>query len=523
MVTARHRRRERLDDATARRTPTRLRWWLVVTAASVIIGVAMSFVAAEALTRRQVDAERRRFETQSAEIAATTRLAIKGAEDLTIAVAAFVLEHPNVTRSEFSAWVRQLRAYERYPELKGIGFMVPVTPEQLPGYAAAAVADATDRPPAAREFALLPPGERPFYCLMRVSESTLPALPLGLDLCETGTRDRLLESRDTGETFFEATLLSGTWLGIQTPVYAGGSVPTTPGARRAAFLGWLGTVIDPAVVLEQALSAHPGVAARIRYQSPQSTVGFLSGSVPRDALSVRTGLESRWTLVTYRAPLDASILGTTMARVLLFGGIFLSILGCALFAVLVTGRARAERLVAQKTEELREQALHDPLTGLANRALLADRIDHVLARCRRGGVSAVAFYLDLDDFKAVNDTFGHEVGDQLLQEVASRLLATVREADTIGRMGGDEFVVLVDGSVSSAGPDLVADRLLDALRRPYHLPGIDEPLSVSASIGIAEGAAVSASELLRDADKALYRSKAAGKDRSTRLPGPDSN
>jgi diguanylate cyclase (GGDEF)-like protein len=169
---------------------------------------------------------------------------------------------------------------------------------------------------------------------------------------------------------------------------------------------------------------------------------------------------------------------------------------------------------ARLVDQIRFQALHDPLTGLPNRGLILDRIEQMLARARRTNVATAALFIDLDGFKGVNDTLGHAVGDQLLCAVTARLSLTMRESDSVGRLGGDEFIVLVDGATMDAGPELVAERLLAVLRPPYELEGLrNGPLKLTASIGIAVGIRPSATELLRDADIALYEAKTAGKDR----------
>jgi diguanylate cyclase (GGDEF)-like protein len=168
---------------------------------------------------------------------------------------------------------------------------------------------------------------------------------------------------------------------------------------------------------------------------------------------------------------------------------------------------------ARLVEQIRFQAVHDTLTGLPNRALILDRTEQMLARARRSYVPVAALFIDLDGFKEVNDTLGHAIGDQLLHAVAARLAGIMRESDSVGRLGGDEFVVLVEGSTMDAGPELVAERLLSVLRQPFELEDATcGPLSLTASIGIAAGARSSATELLRDADVALYGAKAAGKD-----------
>jgi diguanylate cyclase (GGDEF)-like protein/PAS domain S-box-containing protein len=162
-------------------------------------------------------------------------------------------------------------------------------------------------------------------------------------------------------------------------------------------------------------------------------------------------------------------------------------------------------------DSLAHAALHDPLTGLPNRALILNRAEQMLARGRRQHTPVAALFLDLDDFKDINDTLGHEAGDQLLASVAARMTSTLREGDTVGRLGGDEFIVLVEGASLAAGAEVVAERIRDVLAPPFEIPASDVPLQVTVSIGIAEGDRAQPGELLRDADIALYRAKAAGK------------
>jgi diguanylate cyclase (GGDEF)-like protein len=169
---------------------------------------------------------------------------------------------------------------------------------------------------------------------------------------------------------------------------------------------------------------------------------------------------------------------------------------------------------ARLLESIRHQALHDSLTGLPNRTLILDRVEQMLARARRRDIESAALFIDLDGFKQVNDTLGHDAGDRLLRSVAARLSATLREADTIARIGGDEFVVLVEGGTPTGSPEFVAERLLEVLREPFEID--DAPrgsLRITASIGIAYGAHITAGDLLRDADIALYEAKTAGRNR----------
>jgi len=174
----------------------------------------------------------------------------------------------------------------------------------------------------------------------------------------------------------------------------------------------------------------------------------------------------------------------------------------------ITERKEAE-------SQLRHVALHDPLTGLPNRTLILDRADQMLVRARREYRPVAALFVDLDNFKDINDSLGHDAGDKVLQAVAHRFVGILRASDTVGRLGGDEFVVLAEGASLGAGPEMVAERLHDTLREPFRIEGYATvSLTVTASIGIAGGQRNSASELLRDADIALYRAKALGKNRS---------
>ncbi|HTZ85531.1 MAG TPA: EAL domain-containing protein [Solirubrobacteraceae bacterium] len=177
-------------------------------------------------------------------------------------------------------------------------------------------------------------------------------------------------------------------------------------------------------------------------------------------------------------------------------------------------RRRTDEELKRREEELAFLATHDPLTGLPNRTLILDRVQRMLDRATRSQTPVAALFIDLDNFKTINDTLGHGVGDELLRAVAARLEGAVRQADGLGRLGGDEFVVLAEELTLKAGPELVAERLLDALKEPFHLgEGERTSVTVSASVGIAVGLRESAEELLRDADVAMYRAKWDGKNR----------
>jgi diguanylate cyclase (GGDEF)-like protein len=177
-------------------------------------------------------------------------------------------------------------------------------------------------------------------------------------------------------------------------------------------------------------------------------------------------------------------------------------------------RQNSHEELTRRQEELAFLATHDALTGLPNRTLILDRVEQMLVRSRRSQTPVAALFVDLDNFKSINDTLGHGVGDELLRAVAARLDGVVRDIDALGRLGGDEFVVVAEGMSLDSGPEMIAERLLEALKQPFELEGAEQSrLTVTSSIGIAAGDRVSAEELLRDADIAMYRAKWDGKNR----------
>jgi diguanylate cyclase (GGDEF)-like protein len=163
-------------------------------------------------------------------------------------------------------------------------------------------------------------------------------------------------------------------------------------------------------------------------------------------------------------------------------------------------------------EQLRQMAFHDPLTLLANRNLFRDRVQHALTLAQRGQASVAVMFLDLDNFKNINDSLGHDAGDRLLQAVAQRVVKTTRSSDTVARLGGDEFAVLVEAIGTLAEVERLADSLVEALDEPFTLDGME--VRVAASIGVALSTPDAGAEtLLSKADIAMYHAKAAGKNR----------
>ncbi|MFI5210234.1 MAG: putative bifunctional diguanylate cyclase/phosphodiesterase, partial [Gemmatimonadales bacterium] len=205
----------------------------------------------------------------------------------------------------------------------------------------------------------------------------------------------------------------------------------------------------------------------------------------------------------FRQPDGSTLLAETLATNLLHDP---TVRGIVLNIRDISERKRLEK-------QLHHQAFHDPLTGLANRALFRDRVSHALTLARRQGRAIIVLFLDLDDFKKVNDSLGHSEGDRLLVAAAERFQTCARAADTVARLGGDEFAILIEDVPTSDGHTVLVDRITSAMRKPFQVSGNE--VHVTASVGIAvAGDDDTADDLLRNADVAMYSAKRRGKGRS---------
>ena len=496
--------------------------WAIVAIALALAGIVVALLAASAVAANDEHRSRQQFETTSADVASTISLDLRHEQDLVVNASAFALLNPGVTTSQLRNWIDKTDVFNRYPEVEGVYVVSLVTADELATHIASVSSDPPDGFDARAGFQLTPPGERAVYCLQSAGvrrPGVTMTVPVGADLC-AGKADTLTRFRDQGETQVGTVAVDGaTWLAGTSPLYASGRVPQSVDERRVQLRGLLGTLVRPDVLLHSRLASHADIAATLEFRYAETSATFRAGDIPVHADTDQIDLGGGWRLSTMRAAPPTGLVDDANARNLVVAGCIASVLLAALLFALATGRSRAIERVRRATEAVRFQALHDPLTRLANRSLLADRAEQLLARSQRAGVELAVLYIDLDGFKTVNDTRGHEVGDQLLRAVATRLAGAVRGSDTVARMGGDEFVVLLDGAGAEAEPLEVANRLLDLLRHRYDLDG-DGPLCISASIGVAVGTPTSPDELIRSADRALYEAKAAGRNRSVLFGAP---
>ncbi len=166
-----------------------------------------------------------------------------------------------------------------------------------------------------------------------------------------------------------------------------------------------------------------------------------------------------------------------------------------------------------QADNLTRLALYDSLTGLPNRTLLSDRLEHALHGAQRNGRVIAVMFIDLDQFKTVNDADGHAVGDRLLQQVAHRLVACVRSTDTVSRHGGDEFVVLLPDVHSAEDAAVCAEKIITAMNQPFEIGGREYQIGASIGIATQRNSRANVAALLRHADAAMYHAKSAGRNR----------
>ena len=266
-----------------------------------------------------------------------------------------------------------------------------------------------------------------------------------------------------------------------------------------------GQLVDAGWLLGAAFWGAAALHPSMRYVADPVEAGDVPFSAGRLALLAAASLMAPAVLVIQgvnHSPIDVPVIAT--------GCIVLFLLVIARLAGVVNDLRSTLQQRKVLEEELERRALHDPLTGLANRVLFRDRLQHALAR-RNQGVAVL--FLDLDDFKTVNDTAGHGAGDAVLTSVAETLRRTVRPADTVARLGGDEFAVLMDDNPDVYQAGLVAGRLIEALQVPMIIAGAQRAVGASIGVSLGRDTTCTAADLMRDADIAMYVAKGKGKGR----------
>ena len=496
----------------------------------LLIGVTGSAFLASEWRASSLHANRKSFESTVTSLSGTLVAKLQTKIELTRAMRSIATLEPNAGDTRYMQWYRQLqRGTPNSPDVTAV-FIQAVSASELPAFRAQAEADPTFRKLLHGSFQIVPSGSRPFYCLTRAmvgdpgGKTVYPPL---LDYCASALPGigkspyaALIGTERTTGAFIVAPLPGlgvPSLVGISEPVYRGGAPLATVAERSAAFRGIIGTSFTSTSLLRPLLADHGSLTVALYHSDsgdPLELIGRV-GAHPRGhspGYSKRLGLGEGW-LLQVSGTADSPLAADAQGLVALAVGLLVTLLVFLLWRVLSRSRQRAWGLVGEKTDELEYRALHDPLTDLPNRILVLDRAEQILARGRRQDVPVTALFVDIDGFKQINDRHGHRAGDEVLRQVGARLKTVLRENDTVGRLVGDEFVMLIDSLGLDAAPELVAERILDVLRQPIRLSqSAHQPLLVTASIGIATGRPASAEDLMQDADLALYKAKALGKD-----------
>jgi len=439
-----------------------------------------------------------------------------------------------VTDDDFHNYVNALTSGGDFAGLQIMAFTRHLNGHQIAAHIAARRATGEDG------YRIVPAGERDTAApITYVAPATpLNRKALGQDLyAEPFRREAMSQARDSGTIAItpKVTLLmdaaaSQPGFAMFLAIYNRGHLADSVAHRQAGLSGW----VHVAFRLQDLMASlygegTPGIVLRIYDGVRTDQNGLMFDSHPGtdkrtegrfEALEYISFPQHSWTLQIRSTPDFERHYSHDSARIIAVAGAGVSLLLAVLTWQLVTGRARAFAHAQTMTRELRESeermrhmAQHDPLTHLPNRALFSDRLQAALARARRDSTRAGLMFVDLDHFKPVNDAYGHAIGDQLLVAATKRMRDCLRESDTLARVGGDEFVVLLPHIDSHLDARLVAERIRATLACPFTIDGHVLRISASIGIGIFPEHGSDDVVLMKSADDAMYRAKDIGRDR----------
>jgi diguanylate cyclase (GGDEF)-like protein len=529
-VRARRSDHQGMADARGRGTRpedgSRRGWYRSLPWAILALGVVLTSVLGVVWYQLLRDREAQDFRQTASGIEEIVAGGIARQSDTLSSMRGVVSADPDLTNAQFLDWYQGADVAGRLPGSLGVSYVQRVPAAELPAFAARQAVDPATDLPTPVPFVVYPERTADEYCLMRlgvwsVGEVNGFVVPAGFDYCTpeipgagpSPVVGLLDEATRTGnpvvvppEMFIQGVTA------LFAPVYAGGVTPDDEAGRRAASTGWVGTSFASSVLVEGAMAGHSDVAVSVahRYRDTWSEVAAVGTPDSGDRRSTLP-VSADWQVTVAEHVTSSGLPAGVGAGLVVAAGLAITVLLALVVRLLASSRDRALSMVEEKTAELEYQALHDPLTGLPNRALLLDRLALMLARTERGGPGVAALFIDVDDFKSINDSLGHAAGDAYLRGVAGRIESAIREVDSVGRLGGDEFVVLVEVADPLAGPEMVAERIMDVLAEPITINGLATP--VSCSIGVAAGPRKDAEALVHDADLAMYHAKASGKRR----------
>jgi diguanylate cyclase (GGDEF)-like protein len=503
---------------------SRRNWWNTVVWVMLASGLVLSLVCGVVWASQQRADNHRRFAGDASSVTVALGTMLSRDTDFVAMLRTIAEMEPRLSASRFDSWYARLEGKQRQVGSLGTSVVTSVGANALRRFVRWRNADPEFSSLLGRKpFPLAQDGDRR-YCLLSAGHTVVPftratARLLQGDWCDRRSPIGAMQAKinqeaaDSGQLLtFPITNDGVRTIFIEAAYYRRGASTSNVRERRAALAGWVLSSFDLRALLRRALGDNRWMRLQLYHRNPgdQDKLLGADGRIveSHEAFVTNTPLSAgaAWTAHLSGVPPN-ELSAETQGAIITAAGACVTILVALLLWALARSRQDALVMVAETTAELRHQTLHDPLTGLPNRVLAIDRAQQLLARARRERCPAAALYIDLDGFKEINDTLGHAAGDELLKQVGSRLQTGGRESDTAARLSGDEFLVLLTPSPLDAGPSLVAERILEALRQPYALTQSEKEVHVSASIGIARGIDLTAEGLLQNADHAMYAVK----------------
>lgn len=508
--------------------PTILRRYLALFILAAL-GVLLSGGAYQWAYQQEQERLFQRFEFLAKERAAVMQAAIDRALESLQAIGAFYAASQNVTREEFSVFLSDRLAL--HPDIHGIEWLPRVRDSERDRFEADARAEGFagyEIKELGIDGSLIRAKRRLEYFPVYYAEPLEKnRRALGYDsYSRTTSRPTMEQSRDTGHSLASApfALVQDQEPALTTllyqPVFSPGSKHQTVAERREGLFGYVVVLLRIPDLVNQATAGMdsdsldwllldnslPAGKQRLHFHPSRSRTGPINpppGDILTGHFSVDVPLQipgREWHMAFAPAPEFFNQYGASRDWLILWAGLAMT----ALLALYVGSRIR--RIV--ETEHL---ARRDYLTGLPNRALLAERLDHALAMAERDGSHLAVLFLDLDRFKHVNDSMGHSAGDKLLTQVADRLSRVLRKEDTLARMGGDEFVVVMEHIQHGRDAAVLAEKLIQTLLQPISIGDVPIYLTTSIGISLYPRDATTAEGLVSDADAAMYRAKETGR------------
>jgi diguanylate cyclase (GGDEF)-like protein len=473
----------------------RLRFWIGLTA--VLLLAAGSVAAALFVYTDDQDDLDRREAGFAARAARQAESAVNVSSGQLASGAAFFQAKGELSRREFDLVGRSLL---RRGVLTGTAYVPRVTAAERAAYERRNGFEITERGP---DGLLRRAARRPVYFPLTYAEADRdPTAVLGFDLGSDPDRfPYLLRARDTGTTIatpITRLVLGGAGVNVFHAIYRDAEIPASEPERRRQLVGFVAGSIEVAELAGTAVAVLPGDVERQLVVDGQTVVG--DPLVLDESARAEIGVADRTWVLIVRDPTSPDL---SLPLVLAAIGVSLA----TLLAALILTWSRNERIA-----QLQREASEDPLTGLKNRRRFEEELRAAMARGRRDRTTGAMLMLDIDNFKHVNDTYGHPAGDQLINEVADVLRRRTRESDVLARLGGDEFAVVLP-HCSRTEAVLVAEAIAEAIRR--HVPEQDGVEPVTASVGVAmfgEDPRISAASIVSEADTAMYAAKDGGRD-----------